>query len=439
MATYILRNDIIDRELDANGTSIDELSDVLSTVIKDMSVPIVDPNYTKLLLHGNGSDGSTTITDELAHVMTPVGNVQIDTAQSKFGGASILFDGNDSVTSPDSSDWFFSNDVFTIDFWVRFNSVSGIQNLIQEWDSGDFSNCSWLIRQDHDANELRFDYRTGAGAVTAVTFGWNPVANTWYHVAIVRDNIPSVDKIRMFVNGVALSSGNDGELNNNPTLANVSRILQIGLSLDGWLDELRVSKGIARWTSNFTPQAYEYDVNPTVYDLTGPTGPTGATGALGPTGATGSTGDLGPTGSTGSLGPTGSTGDLGPTGPTGPEGGPVGPTGATGATGALGPTGPAGSGGGGGGLEAVHFISSNTTLDETHHTILASNTITLTLPTAVGIADKEYRIKKVDLDPTYVTIDANGSQTIDGSLTYVLAQLNDAIIVVSDGANWRIF
>ena len=135
----------------------------------------------------------------------------------------------------------------------------------------------------------------------------------------------------------------------------------------------------------------------------------------------------------GATGPTGATGSAGAAGASGPVG-PTGASGSAGSTGPLGPTGPGGSG-----LAAVNAVSSNTVLDNTYHTVLASNTITITLPTAVGIADTEYRIKKVDADPAFVTIACNGSQTIDGSATFVLAQQNDAIILVSDGANWRLF
>lgn len=161
--------------------------------------------------------------------------------------------------------------------------------------------------------------------------------------------------------------------------------------------------------------------------LGGPTGPTGASGAAGA---------LGPTGPTGASGAAGAAGALGPTGPTGASGS-TGALGPTGSNGALGPTGPTGASGAG--LSDVRSISSNTVLDATYHTVLASTTITITLPTAVGCADREYRIKKTDADPTFVTIACNGAQTIDGLATLVIAQQNDAYILVSDGANWRIF
>lgn len=79
--------------------------------------------YTKLLLHCDGTDGSTTFSDNgvTGHTVTANGNAQIDTAQSKFGNASGLFDGTgDYLTIPDHADWNFGTGNFTIDAWIRF-------------------------------------------------------------------------------------------------------------------------------------------------------------------------------------------------------------------------------------------------------------------------------------------------------------------------------
>jgi hypothetical protein len=61
-------------------------------------------SYTKLLLHMNGADAPTVFTDSSlsGNTVTVAGNAQIDTAQSKFGGASGLFDGNDALTLPNN-------------------------------------------------------------------------------------------------------------------------------------------------------------------------------------------------------------------------------------------------------------------------------------------------------------------------------------------------
>jgi hypothetical protein len=78
--------------------------------------------YTVLMLHMDGVDTCTHFLDsELTpKAVTAVGNAQIDTAQSKFGNASALFDGaGDYLSVPDSADWAFGTGAFTIDFWTQ--------------------------------------------------------------------------------------------------------------------------------------------------------------------------------------------------------------------------------------------------------------------------------------------------------------------------------
>ena len=91
----------------------------------------VDEYYASvsLLLYGNGTNGSTTITDNSPSpkTVTAVGNAQISTAQSKFGGASIAFDGTgDFITVPDSSAFVLglSNEPYTVEFWFFRNQTS---------------------------------------------------------------------------------------------------------------------------------------------------------------------------------------------------------------------------------------------------------------------------------------------------------------------------
>jgi hypothetical protein len=86
---------------------------------------------------------------------------------------------------------------------------------------------------------------------------WTPSLNTWYHVAFVRAS----GVCNIYVNGTALSKTAD----NSPDLdiPNVAGDLFIGGKsgfgfIEGYMDELRISKGIARWTANFTPPTLEY-------------------------------------------------------------------------------------------------------------------------------------------------------------------------------------
>lgn len=86
-------------------------------------------------------------------------------------------------------------------------------------------------------------------------------------------------------------------------------------------------------------------------------------------------------------------------------------------------------------------VSADDTLDATDEitAVSASGAARIiTLPTAVGIAGRVYTIKKIDSSANTVTIDGNGSQTIDGSTTQVLYAQWDWIKIISDGANWLI-
>lgn len=216
-------------------------------------------SYTKLMLHCNGTDGSTTFIDSSAsaHGMSATGNAQLDTAQQKFGTASLLLDGNGDYIedSGDSTDWDFGTGDFTLDFWIRWNSVTN---------SRFFSLGS--------AAYFEVEYQTGtqklyfvAGSSDYIsTATWAPSTNTWYHIAIVRVS----GELLFFIDGVKLG-------NNVSCTTNISynKTLTIGARtgglypINGWMDEIRISKGIARWTSNFTPPTAEYSEIGTIYDM----------------------------------------------------------------------------------------------------------------------------------------------------------------------------
>ena len=222
----------------------------------------IDDSYTKSLLHFDGDDASSTFTDESGKEWTRAGTAQIDTAQSVFGGASGLFDGNsDYITTPDSADWYLddgsNSNKWTIDFRVRFNGDPGTgeQGFLTQWASG---TNRWNIRLSN--NTLYFSVRTADTLVINVNNAWNPATATWYHVAIVKNGTSGY---MMFVEGSQIGSTQT----DTDTMANLSATLQVGRTIDsssvssyfnGWMDELRISKGIARWTSDFTPPSSAY-------------------------------------------------------------------------------------------------------------------------------------------------------------------------------------
>ncbi len=210
----------------------------------------------KLLLHGDGTDGSTTITDSgsTTHTVTANDNAQIDTSQSKFGGASILFDGSgDYLSVPNHADFNFGTGDFTVDFWMRSPSISTDAALVGSQDMSNLVNGGFGIR-NNGTNLQVYLQNTG---VIDIAHGMS--SDTWYHIALTR----SGSNVYLFLNGALLASASSA--------ANISTTqeLRVGKNgngaatdayLNGWIDELRILKGQAAWTSAFTVPADAYQV-----------------------------------------------------------------------------------------------------------------------------------------------------------------------------------
>jgi len=213
-------------------------------------------SYTKLLLHCDGVDESTSFPDDSSSAHSPVAqaDAQVDTAQQKFGTGSALLDGTgDYIKVPDSADWDFGTGDFTIDCWVRFaDTATGticarISTNYFYWSREGSS--SWRFR----------DY----GGSIDFSRSFSNTIDTWYHVAIVREG----SNFKMYLNGVqqgATYTSSASMLDRTASLDIGHMTENAGYALNGHIDEFRVSKGIARWTSNFTPPTSPYSSGETV-------------------------------------------------------------------------------------------------------------------------------------------------------------------------------
>jgi len=203
-----------------------------------------------LLLKMDGANNSTTFTDSS---LTPKavfanGDAKISTAESKFGGASGAFDGSgDYLTCTIAA--FGAND-FTIETWVRMRSYATYRMLYESRTSdGDGSGFVWGV---NSIGQL-FIYLAGFNLVSTDIL---PL-NTWVHVALTRAG----SAWRVFVNGTVQSASYSNAGNLTRTAVRIGMDWSsTGYGMDGYLDDYRITNGVARYTTNFLPPTIAHPV-----------------------------------------------------------------------------------------------------------------------------------------------------------------------------------
>lgn len=215
-----------------------------------------DPFFAdvKSLLHFDGADAGTTFTDVIGKVWTPNGNAQLDTAQFKFGTASGLFDGTgDYITTPDHADFDIGSGDFTLEMFVRFNAGLGSRQFLcgQGNSSGNGNLCFGIEKTAADVMRAVCFSDTGTTEAGACVGATSVTTGVWYHLAYTR----SGSDFRLFLDGDEdASASSAATINNSTSVLAIGRLgLLNALYLNGWMDEFRFTKGVARYTSNFTP------------------------------------------------------------------------------------------------------------------------------------------------------------------------------------------
>ena len=205
-----------------------------------------------------GAAGVVEEAPPAGRTVTVYGDAQIDTAQSKFGGSSVQFDGTGDQLQIDISDFFETSGNFTVEGWYRFNSLptSGIADLFMFGIVNVGSRVDCYI---NTSGQVAVDFRGGTPDIAA---GGSISAGNWYHVALVQNS----GTCKLYINGSATNSGC------TPGIAvGGNGIMQISgyrlndvvnRSINGHVDEFRVSD-TARYTGNFTAptSAFTSDAN----------------------------------------------------------------------------------------------------------------------------------------------------------------------------------
>ncbi len=209
--------------------------------------PTPDPyeidSYTTLLLHADNN-----YTDFSDSPQTVTNNGTSFTTEKVFGTHAIDFTGGVNYITIPGADFVVGQNTFTLDFWIYFTSISSEVPVL-------FARNSpfWLYYQQ-STDRVQF--------LGQNFFGWGAVINTWYHFEAVRcPLIDSFRRVRIFIDGVQIDDDGQFDNTNHTTTDELTfgaNFAHTGNPVNGYMDEIRFSKGIARHFENFTPNDEPY-------------------------------------------------------------------------------------------------------------------------------------------------------------------------------------
>jgi hypothetical protein len=237
----------------------------LGANLPDNTLYVGQDAYTKLLIHSDNADGSSTFKDASPswHTVTKVGDPTHETEQKKFGASSLYFDGSDALNFADHADWNFGSGAFTVDCWINFTTSTGSSYLglaVQARGGGSGSSSWWFGLHE---NKISTWLSTSGSGWAYSSDDTGPALNdgSWHHLAWVGDGT----NVKGYVDGTLYHTITQGTLNDSTRTVDIgasrnSSDAYSGQNFLGYMDEVRVSKGIARWTTTFTPPTRRYGV-----------------------------------------------------------------------------------------------------------------------------------------------------------------------------------
>lgn len=223
--------------------------------------------YVELLLKGEGSNGQTTFTDSsnAARTVTRGGDAIISNGQAKFGSTSIYLDGSgDYLQLADSDAWHVGKSDFTVDGWVYalgFNHAGGAPSFMGQRASNT-SLHAWTCYFT-SSGVLGFAWTTNGSTSNAISSGANTApTNEWAHIAYVRHR----DRFLMFINGIQVgeATGFTHDIYNSNQTLKVGAFdapAWSGSYFYGYMQEMRFTRNVARYTRDFVVPALAYPVS----------------------------------------------------------------------------------------------------------------------------------------------------------------------------------
>ena len=215
---------------------------VYTSAFTPPTAPLTNIANTSLLCNFTNAG----IFDQTAkNILETVGDAKVSTAQYKYGTGSMYFDGSgDYLTVRDNPMMQMGSGNFTIEFWWYPNSIAGYQT---PYDKG-YNGSSGLVLQTGNGDGRIIVYASGSAVVTSNTA---VTVNNWTHMALVRNST----SLTLYQNGVSVGSATNSTNFSNTSITGIGGNVSgaIGYPINGYIDDLRITKGYARYTSTFTP------------------------------------------------------------------------------------------------------------------------------------------------------------------------------------------
>lgn len=203
------------------------------------TAPLTAITNTSLLLN---FQNAAILDNAMMAVPETVGNAQIDTTVKKYGTGSLEFDGTgDWLLVPDSPDQRLGTGNFTIECWLYLSATGTARGIVGKGTS----TTGWLL-STNTSNAVVFTYGTSTITSTGTLSG-----TTWYHIAVVREGTGS-NQTKIYIDGTNDGTGTVSTDFTQTNAAYVGANRTGGDPMNGYIDDLRITKGVARYTANFT-------------------------------------------------------------------------------------------------------------------------------------------------------------------------------------------
>ena len=212
-----------------------------------------DVHFPKVSLHltCEGSNGSTTVTDSsnTNASITCIGSAQISTAQSKFGSSSLATASGD-ISISTTNIFNFGTSDFTVEFWFYRTGLGSYNNFIVDARPNGSNSNTFMLYLPNGSTAPTYHTASSNRITSSINLG----TNAWTHIAVVRNSGTTT----LYMDGV--SGGSFSDNIDYVDTAGATLGFWAGSSTDystytipGFFDDFRVTKGVARYTSGFTP------------------------------------------------------------------------------------------------------------------------------------------------------------------------------------------